>query len=616
MTRSLWVHDLRSFAPVGALSVAWHLLYPLSAMHGSFVDLLPFPEAVAFLEPERMAAVATADAVLAFAVGSRLLMQPRDSGALTFLDGLPLTRGAILRSRMLAALAALGLGPFAQALAGLALHQLSATSAHGPVPLTAWAVPAAALVALMALWLCIGMLLGFLHRASWLVVVLCVYARDELEDRLPWLDIVDPIDVVDLTWVGASPRLSSPRLLVMAAFAAICLAGASWLFSPRGDRLADLVDRVGGHPLVRLALGAAFAVAVGAWLAFATSEDVLESSPPLLGLPPPRITTEHLVLTYRPERDLVAHGVMDEAELIHQRVAELLGATRVDITLDGTQALRAHGRAGEASTRHIRLDLSGRKGRVLDTLAHELAHVYVHEVSGIRERFLHEGIAEIVAERVRPHHHELEAHWQQAALLSASRDLRLDVLLDNDATLRFLSEDAFYSCGSTFLDTLVQMHGPQILKQVLHARPSAPGGSDRKVTWAYAFAAAGADLFAVEAAWRARLEAMQPSLGAAPELAQVLYAIPELENHRVRVRSAVEADVVGCVVRRGASTDIDDRRAVAFVDGACEVPPELLTGVRSQVALEATVDGVVVRGPWTDLPAGARSRAGVSCTRK
>jgi len=505
MRTALFRKEMRSLRPFLFIVLAIVLLDMIDAfmtpLHAN-----PFRERLGSLLDE----LSILQVVLGFALGSNLLVREIDDGTLQFLDGLPLTRGALFVAKLKAAMLVLIVLPAGQLLLNVALHLVTRESldyaVHPSLLLTFFGLS----VLVMAVSLTAGMLLGFLRSLAWLVIALCAIGIKLLEDPAPSLAAaLNTADLLTLRFTGTSWQLPMPTIWTQLGLTVLFGISAFVLFRTAGSVQAK-VERL--HKPRRLIAMTAVAVMLiaavggGAMLAqrgsregaehHSKSADVVEFTPIAAG----HATTTHYTFSYPALSGARVSPLIADADRTFAEVASLLkidGGAPIDVDLSGAQ----ENHDGTAYLDRIRMTVRGASSRA--TLAHETTHVFAMRLAGgERARQLdgmqvfNEGLAEWVESKVKKQASANERHQLAAAIVSARRLVTPRQLTDHDAFASAVDENLKYPLGAILVDRFVTRYGPEAPKKLLLAlaKEDFPRNLEGFILWQTAFQLAGFDL--------------------------------------------------------------------------------------------------------------------------
>lgn len=565
--------------------------------------------------------------LLAFAMGTGLLMREIDEGTLAFLDGLPLRRGSVLSSKLAVAGACLLAFALAPPLVGWTLHGLLRHSVDEPIRASALVALALRHGVLVAAGLGFGLVCGTVRHLSWALLVLAVAGLQLL--RRSWPAAATWIDPVSLVADGWSTQASgADGLWTVATLALACLAGAWLLFAYAGGvgmlRLAGLAQhRV--FRFVMVCIGLAALVGIGVMenrdqKDAGTAASHRRSPRAVSG---PRSAARKLVTAHYtfnvPAGFEVDDRELQEADSAFETARKNLsltiaGTDRIDVDLGGS----IEHTSGLASGNRIRVDMQPGWQNVL---VHETVHVFASWLVGPlqaqelgRLALFNEGLARWAEPERRASAGRRELDRMAAAVVFRRGLLRQEDLLDPGTLERNLDWHLKYPLGARLIEALVARYGEKAPAFVLLAinRNDFPPNLSGYRLYRTAFQMAGYDLdlvlndfaLALREAGRdaaAFLDTLPRPRGVLVRDGDRVGVLLRLDDPparkarlvlrlRARPDSPLDEDVV---VRR---LDRTDRGPVAWV------PQEKIT--RGQICFQGGVNAgfAVVYEPWSCLP--------------
>jgi hypothetical protein len=341
-------------------------------------------------------------------------------------------------------------------------------------------------VALLALGY--AALLSVFRRFGILLALLTWLVFSWLRDLLPALRPLDLLTLLHVEFSGTEPIVPWAPLGGHALASGLCAALAALFWLGYAERWPDLIAKVVGNIVVRVASGVAFVVALiaGIVIAFDTIEEpesfgVLEA----FDSPDARLETRHYRFRYPSALEARMKGLARSGDELYERAARLLGADprggRIEVTL--TERSATH--AGSASWNAIRIDPRHAFGdRELErTLVHETVHALALRVSDRRLRdandtlrVFNEGLAEHIALALVPSAQETEARWLEAALIYRRSRPEPELLFDLSGFLARFREQEVYPLGLTLVSALTSACGKETPARALSAltRADAP----------------------------------------------------------------------------------------------------------------------------------------------
>lgn len=448
--------------------------------------------------------------LVAFAVGTSLLMREDDEGTLGFLDGLPVTRARLFITKVGVAVGALLIYPLGRLLLFAFQHVVSRDSLNRALHtrLLLVGLSLTALVTLVGLFA--GLLLGFLRSLAWLTFGLFAVALAEGIERWPWLSAFNPVELMKVRLVGSRWRVPMGSLGVQLCVGAACAVSALVIFVSAGRRRDFPIEKWLQRPLVSALVGAsliAVAIWVGAlYLRESPAERLrreLSELPDMYEFPkapPGHARTRHYTFSYPALRAQQLQPLLDEGDRTFERVEALLhiqATAAIDVDLSGS----LRNTEGTAFLDRIRMDAGGVDP--LATLAHETTHVFALRLAGgERERELlkmvvfDEGLARWVQLQLSADPGLPDLDRLQAAVVSRRSLVSPEMLTDLERLARSNDQDLKYPLGAVFVDAFIQRFGPEAPRQLLStlARPDFPRHLHGLELWQAAFQLAGFDL--------------------------------------------------------------------------------------------------------------------------
>lgn len=492
--------------------------------------------------------------IIAFALGSGLLVREQDDRTIEFLDGLPVDRPRIFAAKVVVALAITLIYPVSITLYLFAAHALVATSLDPRPHLELLGLGLGLRLVQALCVLALGLALSHFRRLCWLllgVLFSCYFAARE---RYPGLSILDPFALLVPHFEGIHWRVPWRALGVQLAGAGALLGVSLALFAGAGERvLRALEARSRGAvlgALISIATVGACAYAINQVIG-ADREEPSTPSKPASGMvfapPVPAHTqTDRYRFTYSSNQSRQAERLAERADAAHEQVRELLGVGAGEpIAVDLTGSARHTLGTAYWSTLRMELVADEAGDASLATFAHETTHVLAMRLVGqdAANAFADfatfgEGLATYVETRFFHPEEPRSAHEVIAAALWARREVKLEELMDTSLLRRRRDAGLVYPLGLLWVDALVKRYGDRAPGRLLKAigRKDAPENLAPAVRWQDSFQAARFDLSAVADDFYAELERL--SRAHAAEIA----ALP-------RPRGAVEPGKEEIVVR-------------------------------------------------------------------
>jgi len=613
------IHDLKIFAWIGLALLLIDLLDAFTQQ----TDISPLGKTY----PELGQSWGGFHLLVAFAVGTGLLMREIDERTLAFLDGLPVSRTRIFITKMSVALAVLLLYPTGRVLSLVASHLISRGSLdHALHPnLLAAALGSAALVTLVGLSL--GILCGYLRSLAWMTLGLAVVALFEIIEKWPRLAALNPLSLLEPRYVGDTWAVPTSIIAAQIALTAASTLAAWWLFVTGGTRMAGILALFLKRPVISALVAVATVVvgffAIDLWTDTESKSDPPDSRSPdtVIFTPSPagHAATNHYSFSYPAHSTEGMRRLLSGADAAYEHVQKLLevqASPPIDVDLWGSEA----NSEGTAFFSRIRMNLTG--ADPIRTLAHETTHVFAKQLAGgEHERelskmpVLDEGLATWVEDQVGPDDAASEATSEarrlQAAVVSKRRLVTAPMLTDFGGLARSQDQNLKYPLGAVLIDVLVARYGPDAPHKLLTTlgQPDFPRDLEGLELWQTAFQLAGFDLGLIFDDYAQRLEEWEH------ERARTIAELPRLWGALVRSDSdsAVGVEVRmdkpvprgwRCVVRFRPREDSPTRDYVTrgLNDGIAWIPDERFDSnvVCFQPGLH---DGeVTLYEAWTCLP--------------
>lgn len=631
MMRALFLKEWRYLRPFLFLVLIFLLLEAFDKL------LLPFEaQALSHNLPDLSIALAGGQILLGFALGSGLLVREIDDGTLNFLDGLPLTRGAVFAAKVMAALLVLMLYPLGQILLYALLHLAARESLdaalHPGLLLTLFGL--SALVSLVALTL--GMLLGFLRYLSWLVLCLLGIGIALLKDVAPSLHAA--LDTVDLlTWRFTGVHWQLPLATIWTQLGAALLFGALafGLFKASGGMLArarkwQRARRWLLKPAVALMVAAA--VAGIAVLARESASDEVGATPDQVDgatftpMASGHATTGHFTFSYPALSGERVKPFIAQADRSFEDVAALLqidAGGPIDVDLSGT----TDNHAGTAYFDRIRMHVRGSESMAV--LTHEVTHVFAKRLAGGESGdqldsmpVFNEGLAQWVEDKLLSDGMASEEHALSAAIVSQRRLVAPRQLTDYGVFAGVVDESLKYPLGAAFVDQFVRRYGPRAPKTLLQtlAHADFPRDLDGYALWQTAFQLSGYDLDLVFDDYARHLKGLET------RFARQIAALPRPRGSLVKTGAhygvalrhdlALPDDAYLLVRFRPGMASGSEQYRTSYVSQSASngkllahVPKNMIT--RGEVCFQPGLyyAGAALYEPWTCLPVGSASIA-------
>lgn len=624
MMRALLSKELRALRPFLLLGIAMVLTEIIEKLLNP-IELQAFSNGIATLPM----ALTICQLLLGFAIGSGLLVREIDDGTLNFLDGLPVTRGAVFAAKLLAAMLVLTVYPLGltslHALLHLGARESLDYALHPDLMLTIFALS----MLVTAVSLTLGMLLGFMRYLSWLVLSLCAIGVVLLQEKIPALHAaVNTSELLRLRFIGDHWQAPQATLWTQLGAAMVYALLAFGLFAASGHVLTRArkwhrARRLLLAPVVVLMLIGVFAgvvtVSQREAVKVATVEKhqggAIQFAPAAAG----HATTTHYSFSYPAPSGERLRPFIKEADRTFAAVAALLhteGGALIDVDLSGT----TENHAGTAYHDRIRMHVRGKES--LAVLAHETAHVFAMRLAGGESAqqlngmvVFDEGLAEWVEHRLGAGAGAMsEEHELAAAIVSKRRLVSPRQLADYEAFAAAVDDNLKYPLGSAFVAQFVRRYGPAAPKTLLQtlARPDFPRDLQGYALWQSAFQLSQFDLdlvfddyarylkglelkYARQVAALSRPRGSLVKTGSSYEVALRLdLALPDGSFPVVRLRPGMDSASEQYKTSYSKSAEVGKMLA--------PVPKDMIT--RDEVCFQPGLlyGGITVYEPWACLP--------------
>ena len=451
--------------------------------------------------------------LLAFSLGSGLLVREQDDRTLEFLDSLPTSRATLFGVKVGVALATVLVFPFG--LMGWTLCQrvLSLTSLDDGLHLGVMGVGAVLLSVQVLTVLALALALSPLRRLSWTVLALLGLGLFYLEAAVPSLSLLNPLRLSQLRLVGEHwvwpLRALGFHVPVMAGLLAVSLLGFLGVGASFAESLRRWLQGTWGGPLVTGVTVALSLFGIVQW------GERLDSPAPMKdasGMTFPtsvsaHAETRHYVFTYPASQSERARPLVAGADAVFEQVRAFLAVEAgapIAADLSGSQK----NTSGTAFWNTLRMRLPGAASEddLRDTLAHETIHVFAQRLCGSARdsetlsgmRVFNEGLAEYGVARVY-HPRGAPEDVFEDQLVAAARlrgEVRIEELLDPEQLDARQDGNWSYPLGRRFIAALVRRHGERAPERVIRSlcRPDAPKNLTGAPAWQDAFQTAGMDL--------------------------------------------------------------------------------------------------------------------------
>lgn len=628
MNHALFIKELRSLRPFLFIILAVVLVDVVDAFLTPF-ESRSITERLDSLADE----LGMLQIVLGFALGSSLLVREIDDGTLTFLDGLPLTRGAVFLAKIKAAMLVMVVLPVGLLLLHVGLHLATRESLNHALQPALLLTFFSLSMLVTAVALSAGLLLGFLRYLSWLVFALGVIGIKLMEDTAPSLAAaLNTADLLTIRISGTAWQLPMPTIWTQLGLMLLFGVSAFMLFRSAGHVLAQVQRlqkprRLLLMPVATLMLIAAIGGVImlaernklGGGEPGADDANAVEFIPVATG----QATTAHYTFSYPALSSARMRPLIGRADQTFNQVAALLhmdGGGPIDVDLSG--AIENH--AGTAHFDRIRMQVEGAGATA--TLAHETAHVFAIRLAGGEQAgalygmmVFNEGLAEWIEQKVANPAGVNERHELVAAIVSARRLVTPRQLTDQGAFSNAVDQNLKYPLGAMFVERFVKRYGPQAPKTLLLALASEefPRDLTGYELWQTAFQLANFDLDLVLDDYARHLKQLEPKF--ARQIAQ----LPRPRGSLVK-----QGDSFGVMLRIDVPLPYATLSLVRFRPGnsdnaahyrtsygmpspsgnlVAQVPAHMLA--RGEICFQPGVmyEGVNIYEPWVCLPISSAS---------
>jgi hypothetical protein len=561
--------------------------------------------------------------LLAFALGTGLLVRERDDRTLEFLDALPTTRGAIFAVKVLVAVGVVLVYPLGLTVWTICEQALAHPSLDPGLHLDVMGVGTVLRVVQVFTVLSLSLALAPLRRLSWTVLAVLMLGLSVLRERVPWLSALDPLRLAVPHLEGARWTWPVKALVLQLALACALLALALAGFVGMGERLTEALQRrlqgtwVGG--LVTVTTVAAVFTLLARWgmdTGASGGDDVAAQVRfPLSAMA--HADTRHYQFTYPASLSGSMGPLLEGADPAFETVRALLDVEAgqpVRADLGGSE----RNTAGTAYWNTLRMEPGtlSTPHEALAVLGHETTHVLAQRRMGPERaprlsalRALSEGLASYVEYRFFRSAAEREADEVVAAAMRARREVRLEELLEPEELAARRDANLVYPLGRLFVEALVRRSGDGAPARVLTAlgRADAPENLQGTLAWQDAFQTARLDLSRTADDFFAlldeRVEQHRALLDALPRPRGAL----EREDARVGIRVLLDHEVPEgwtpvCRFRVGEKAEATEFEGPFSGEGPHWREPEALSdgALWYQLGLRAP-GGRILYEPWIRL---------------
>ncbi len=538
----LWKKELRALLPMVCLIAALQAASFVYALMTGFVDMT---------EPKEESAeigILIYRGLLAFLLGSSLLVGESNDGTLRFLHALPISRTRIFLAKIAAGLLVLELDIALDFALGLLTTFAGMQSTSEPISWAAEGVSFCMQSVLAVYLLSIAAVLSFTRRwyplAAGFVVWGFLWMRIT---GVAWTGLLDPYELLTDAGEGAGLRFPWRHGATALGVSALCLNVAWGAFQWLGDHAEHAADRltrgrlsaaartIGVALLPLVWIGAIiylfktadFQTARGGEKSFATKE------------------TRRFDAVFREKDRERATKLIAKADEIHDQVTAYLRAEPVPgrIVADLGSRVLAHA-AGQTNWTKVRVPLNQDASveQLGSVLGHETVHVYISQLSaGAMDRnfdstrFFHEGLATFLEMKFFATPAKARQMRQFAAASVARKNVPVELLMRNELLRRERDANLAYPLGMMFCRALEKVHGEQAAGDLLRvwSRPNLLETLRGPSLWRAAMQACGQDFDRVMAEYDADLDR------ALVEEAAFVGSIPHLEARLELVGSEI-----------------------------------------------------------------------------
>ncbi|OJT23017.1 hypothetical protein BO221_19190 [Archangium sp. Cb G35] len=620
MIRPLVAKEVRDQRPFLWLALFFIALDVVSDLWTEPLGFSPYADTFERFKPDGDLSLMTF--ILAFALGCGLLVREQDDRTLEFLDALPTSRWTLFWVKLLVALATVLVFPLGTML-WMIFHQLvSSTSLEPGLHLDMMAAATVLRVAQAFTALALALALAPLRRLCWTALAVLMLTQSILEEREPWLAVINPFRLTAPRFEGITWRWPMEALRIQLSVAIVLLGLALAQFLGWGERLtASVQRRMQGSwlgTLATLATVGLFLWIFGRWSGNDDTKKDGDGKGPTVEFPTAataQAETGHYQFSYPASLRKRAEPLLDGADGVFEKTRAFLGVEAGDTIRADLNGSARH-TAGTAYWNTLRMNLAGLSDAEegLAVLGHETTHVLAQRIAGVDAaphlsalKLLSEGLASYVEYRLFYPPGAEEEFQLIAAALRARREVRTEELLDYEKLAADQDENQVYPLGRAFIEVLVRRHGDGAPARVISAlgRKDAPEGLEGALAWQDAFQTAGIDLSQV-------FDDFFVYLDEQVELRrEVIDALPrprgavERESGRVGIRAIVDGTVPDGweVVCRFRSNETSNRHTF---DGPhlgtgphWRAPADISEGrLWYQLGLR-TPRGLVLYEPWT-----------------
>lgn len=524
--------------------------------------------------------------LVAFAIGHATGAADHRSGAIAFLDGLPVSRWRVFVAKVLAAGVPVAILSVGASLIKAAVWFAAADAWTVGLPAAAIASQAP-LVAVIFAGFGVGLLLSWLDGIGWGLILTAAIVSLFVSFAVPAVGALHPWEGLGHVRLGADGPLDVWIRLWCLPVGVLSLLGSGLVFVGAGETVLRGAQALStGLRVALLGCAAGLVLSCSGLLGLIAGVSEL----PSLIAPSSIVRTAHFAVLVRDADRAQAEHLLGRLEDLDRSVRDALPGP--ELTLDLELAEQQQNHLGQFNGGKIRARLEGGA----ETLAHELAHAHAFAISGRNDavadhvRFFHEGLATWVADRVTAA--STADRRRVAAAIHRTGQAGFDALVEDEARSELSDMVQAYPLGAAFVDALVAEAGVDAPARILHALAEEPQRPTSGLAlWSRVTARAGVDLEAVIARYEADLAASPAD--APPRLTARVVSLDLLE--------VAGADAIVCRFRPEHASDPTMFEQADAVDGRCAIPSTYRSARAVHLQLGFEVAREPVFWPWTSL---------------
>ena len=339
------------------------------------------------------------------------------------------------------------------------------------------------------------------------------------------------------------------------------------------------------------------------------------------------LETEYFQLVYRQSSQKVVNEVQYSMDPVHQQVMDFFQNPapvngRIVVDLGGSVPGHA---AGVTNWTRVRVPLSKSSSEFdfLQTLRHEVGHVYINKLSDGKAtayfnslRVFHEGVATAV--ELSPKDEEIAAEILKMERWAAAVDSRgrvpLFVLCDDALMKQTRDENIVYPLGYLVAHSLIDIGGPSMPRQMMETARSLtmPTGYRTTQLWSTLLQKNGASLEMLSSAYEAKLDALQEResvfLKQLPRLSSKL----TVEEGEIVIRveapeGASESAQMICAIEKQGVLTVETTFIPRANDGSFRLPRAQVSGSRLRYLVGWSIPEASFPffEPWTEAKLAA-----------